>query len=268
MNKFTIHMSDILRQNSLTEFSFGCNKEVISETVVIAPNWKVDIFNDSSDSIKEISSKAYTVKSKETEFTFIRTGMGASFVGDSILALAGTKCKNVIFAGSVGGLKDYMRIGDIVIPNYSICGEGFSRYLEEDLKDCFGEKYYPCVELTEKIYNHAKDISNGNVAIHFGITYSSDTILAEYMNLDRIKEFECNSIEMETSAFYKAASYMKLKATAILMILDNTIEKKPLFINLSENDKILKKNSKFNLIPNTIIKTIEDISKDKKNSLK
>ena len=188
--------------------------------------------------------------------------MGASFVGDSILALAGTKCKTVIFVGSVGGLKGDMRIGDIVIPKYSICGEGFSRYLEQDFKDCFGVKYYPNKQLTEKIYNYAKAMSNGKVSIHLGKTYSADTILAEYMNLNRIKEFECDCIEMETSAFYKATSYMKLKATAILMVLDNTYDKKPLFTELCENDKILKMNSKFNLIPNILIRTIEDISKD------
>lgn len=259
MNKFTIHMKDILKQNSLTDFSFGCNKEFISEIVVIAPNWKVDIFNEHADFIKEISPKVHTVKTKNSEFTFIRTGMGASFVGDSILALSGTKCKTVIFVGSVGGLKSDMRVGDIVIPKYSICGEGFSRYLEEDFKDCFGIKYYPDKQLTEKIYDYSKDISKGDVTIHIGKTYSSDTILAEYMNLEKIKEFECDCIEMETSAFFKAASYMKLKATAILMVLDNTIEEKPLFTELCENDKILKKNSKFNLIPNIIIKTIEDM---------
>lgn len=255
-------MNDILKQNSLTDFSFGCNKRFIAETVVIAPNWRVDIFNEHADSIKEISPSVYTVKIKELELTFIRTGMGASFVGDSILALAGTKCKTVIFVGSVGGLKNDMRVGDIVIPKYSICGEGFSRYLEENFKDCFGVKYFPDKQLTEKIYNYAKDISNGNVTVHIGRTYSTDTVLAEYMNLNRIKEFECDCIEMETSAFYKTALYMKLKATAILMVLDNTIENKPLFTELCENDKIRKKNSKINLIPNIIIKTIEDISKD------
>lgn len=155
-----------------------------------------------------------------------------------------------------------MRVGDIVIPKYSICGEGFSRYLEENFKDCFGIKYHPDEHLCKRIYNYAKEISDGKVAIHLGKTYSSDTILTEYMNLNRIREFECDCIEMETSGFYKASSYMKLKATAILMVLDNTIEKKPLFTELGESDKILKKNSKFNLIPNIIIKTIQDISKD------
>ena len=259
MNEFIIHMNETLKQDSLTDYTFGCSKDAISEVVVIAPNWKIDIFREHVDSIQEISQKVYTVTLPQLEFTFIRTGMGASFVGDSILALAGTRCKTVIFVGSVGGLNSKMSIGDIVIPKYSICGEGFSRYLEKDLADCFGHKYYPDEELNTTIYNFSKDISSGIVERLYGKVYSTDTIIAEYMNLNRIQQFKPDCIEMETSAFYKAASYMELKATAILMVLDNTIEDKPLFTELCENDKLIKRECKFNLIPKIIIKTIQSL---------
>jgi len=60
MNEFIIHMNETLKQDSLTDYTFGCSKDAISEVVVIAPNWKIDIFREHTDSIQEMSQKVST----------------------------------------------------------------------------------------------------------------------------------------------------------------------------------------------------------------
>ena len=69
--------------------------------------------------------------------------MGASNVIDIVLAFGCTPCKNIIFIGSVGTLDTHIGIGDIVIPEYSICGDGVCRYLTNKKiteNDSFGKK--------------------------------------------------------------------------------------------------------------------------------
>ena len=72
------------------------------------------------------------IKSEICDITYIKTGIGAPVFMDALLALGVTKCKNIIFVGSVGSLDEDIGIGDIVIPQYSICGDGASRYIASD----------------------------------------------------------------------------------------------------------------------------------------
>ena len=64
--------------------------------------------------------------------TYIKTGIGAPVLMDALLTLGVTACQRIIFIGSVGSLDDNIGIGDIVIPEYSVCGDGASRYISHD----------------------------------------------------------------------------------------------------------------------------------------
>lgn len=235
---------------------FQCEPDMFTKNVVIAPRWGVEILNGHVDYIKEITKDmVYSVGINNNKFTYVVTGMGASLMGDAVLALALTECENMIFIGSVGGLCEEMDIGDIVIPEYSICGEGFSRYLEEDLRDCFGECYYPDNNTNLKVINSSNKLAVDDIKVHKGYTFSIDTITGEYANLDKIISLGSNSIEMETSAFFKATKYSDIKAAAILLVIDNTITNKSLYNDRTENlDK--KKKCKFDVIPKIIIDLI------------
>ncbi|QAT63192.1 hypothetical protein EQM13_17285 [Acidilutibacter cellobiosedens] len=72
---------------------------------------------------------------------------------DALLTLGVTSCQQIIFIGSVGSLDDNIGIGDIVIPEYSVCGDGASRYISSDSLnngDVFGEKIYSNIDLFNK----------------------------------------------------------------------------------------------------------------------
>lgn len=60
-----------------------------------------------------------------------------------ILSLLGiSKCKRIIFISSVGALDTEIGIGDIVIPEYSVSGDGASRYIASRCR-CFWRKSFP-----------------------------------------------------------------------------------------------------------------------------
>lgn len=61
--------------------------------------------------------------------------------------------------GSVGALDKNMKIGDLVIPQYSVSGVGADRYLTTetaDKNDCYGKKYYPDKEFSDKLWEVCK----------------------------------------------------------------------------------------------------------------
>ena len=139
-------------KDHICESNFKCKSFEINEKVIIAPTWKVDIFSNHVDNIQHISGPTghgyniYELKVGSNKITYIITGVGACNLIDAVLALGCTPCNKLLFMGSVGALDKNMKIGDLVIPQYSVSGVGADRYLTTvtaDKNDCYGKKYYP-----------------------------------------------------------------------------------------------------------------------------
>ena len=97
--------------------------EQVLENVVVAPWWSHEMFENLGFEVEQVSDKIYNFKSDNLSFSFAELkGIGAPYVMDFVLGLGVTKCKNIVFVGSAGALDKEMKIGDIVIPEYSICG--------------------------------------------------------------------------------------------------------------------------------------------------
>ena len=243
----------------ICESTFDCSAKDINENVIIAPTWKVDIFEPYVDKINHISGPTghgYVVNELvigDQKITYISTGIGDSNILDATLALGCTSCKKVIFIGSVGALDESIKIGDIIIPEYSVCGVGANRYLCMDkLKDndCFGKKYCPDPELFDLIRSVTdREILNTHIKYHIGHTFSVSTIFAQYAHLDEIINMNCNSIEMETASFFDASKVAGIKSAAIFGVSDNTISRKSLYNGRTTGDIKGKNTTKKEIIP-------------------
>jgi purine-nucleoside phosphorylase len=235
--KYGTNPIDIVRS------SLGCEPEIIQKDVIIAPAWKPELFDNYTNDIKEIYDgiyKIWNLSIKGKIITYILTGIGAPNVLEVVLALGCSPCKNIIFIGSVGGLDKNFKIGDIVIPEYSICGDGACRYLSNKKiseNNCFGEKYYPNKDLYETIISKTKNLAKeNNIKWHNGKNYSIDTVIAQFAHIDEILDMGCNCIEMETAALFKSAGICKIKAGAVFSVSDNTILKKSLLSGRTEDE--------------------------------
>lgn len=237
----------------------NCDKEKIKETVIIAPWWEPSYYdNVSYKQIVDGSTKVWDFKIDNKVCTYIKTGIGSSVCTEAILALGCTQCKKIIFVGSVGALHKNINIGDIAIPKSSVCGDGVSRYLELDLKnDCFGERYYPDKALYEDEINITDKICNKNeVKWHVVDNFSVDTIFAQFAHLDTIVSMNCNTIEMETAAAFKAADICNIPICAIFSVSDNSVLKKSLYSGRTEKDQIYRKYVRSTIIPEIIYNLI------------
>lgn len=256
-------------KTQICKSTFKCEPQQIQEKVIIAPTWEVDIFSSHVSNIEHISGPTghgYNINELDIngkKITHITTGIGACNILDATLALGCTPCKEIVFIGSAGALSQNMKIGDIIIPEYSICGVGTNRYLTSGSireNDTFGKKYYPNKEFYNEILSIANEITKDtDIKIHLGKTYSADTIFAQYAHLEEIINMGCNSIEMEIATFFDAANVANIKATAIFNISDNTIDNKSLYNGRTDEDQIRRGKSKKEIMPVIALKTLKVI---------
>jgi len=241
---------------------FNCDPVMIRKDVIIAPEWKPELFADYADGIDQVHDgihKIWNLPVNKKTITYIRTGIGAPNVLEAVLALGCTPCENIIFIGSVGGLDENLKIGDIVIPEYSICGDGACRYLTDKKvfeSDCFGEKYYPNKEIYERLVSKTENISKeNNVTWHIGKNFSIDTVIAQFAHLDEILAMGCNCIEMETAVLFKSAEMCEIKACAVFNVSDNTISKKSLFSGRSEEEMEYRRYTRKNVLTKIVLES-------------
>ena len=245
----------------------GVLPEQINKNVIIAPWWEPASLPELGQaeylSESQFSAvKVWNIRSENKDVTYIKTGIGAPVLMDAILSLGVTKCEKVIFIGSVGSLDEQIGIGDIVIPEYSVCGDGASRYIDSDAlmdSDTFGNKVEPDKEMFKTVCRITDRIcKNNDVKYHIGKTFSIDTVFAQYAHIDEIKEMGCNVIEMETAAAFRAAKISGLSLVAIFSVSDNTVTNKSLISGRTEREMAYRRFVRKSLFPQIIWETFDN----------
>lgn len=224
--------------------------EKILENVVIAPWWKHDMFNILNYKVEQITKEIYNFYGDNISFSYIEVrNMGAPRVMDYVLSLGVTKCKNLVFLGSTGALDEKMKIGDIVIPEYSICGDGSSRYLNKNLEDEFLKKEYPSKEITDKLLNI---LNEQNIKYYYVPNFSTDNIFTQFYHLDTILEQGARTIEMETANLFKCREVLDINITAIFCISDNTMQNKSVLSGRTDEENNYRHQVRYNIIPKIV----------------
>ena len=254
--RFGINLIDLCRSR------LGCEPNEINKNVILAPWWKPEIFEEHVNSINLLSdmrNETWNLDIGNKKITYIRTGIGAPVITDIVMALSFTPCKKIILIGAIGGLKEELKIGDFIVPKYSVCGNGVCRYLTDEKianSDCFGRKYYPNKDIYNNIISVIKNVSEETkIDWYDGICFSVDTIIAELAHMDEIIGMGCDCIEMETAALFKASEICNIKAGAILNISDNPIKNKSLFSGRTDDEMEERKIIIKSILPKIVIQS-------------
>jgi purine-nucleoside phosphorylase len=248
------------------QLTIGISTDEIKERVIIAPWWEPHVFSNLGNEITFLSSSGHSgvnvwnIKSDSFEITYIKTGIGAPVITDALLVLGATPCKKAVFVGSVGALDPSIGIGDIVIPEFSISGDGVGRYLKGgSLKnnDPFGEINYPSSEMYHGLKNTVQKVCElNNIQYHIGKTFSTDSIFAQFAHIDEIVSLGCNVIEMETASAFRAASLSGISLGALCSVSDNTMLEKTLYHRRTSKDVDLKKEVRRNIFPKILLEVL------------
>lgn len=217
--------------------TFGIPTESISERVLLSPGWVPERLFP-ADEIRELCAASplfsyhiWEVCHREVRFTYIKTGFGAPVNMDAVLLLGLTACKTILFISSVGGLSPEMAIGDLLLPEYAISGDGANRYLSEDIvSDSFGSVCRPDKSLYLRLREAAEaECNRAGVRLHQGRLFCSDTIVAEGTVFGFAKARGAEAMDMESAAVFRAAETVGIKAAALLQVSDAPMTDKTLF---------------------------------------
>ncbi len=235
LDDYNITPDDIVRGELL------CEPNAIRRNVLITPIWAIETLVGPGDKLTELApGRVFDLQNESGEYTVIRSNIGAPRTGDATLALGATPCRNLLFTGSVGGLVDSLRIGDVIHARASLSGDGFTRYLAPEIvpAETFERPYEPDSEFSRTVLETASELCRRDgVDLHEGSVYAIDTIVAQFSRIPHLRDdLGCIGIEMETAAVFAAANLVGIRAAALLQVSDVIPANKSLSSGRSDDD--------------------------------
>jgi purine-nucleoside phosphorylase len=242
----------------VTQMVFHCDPDKIHQNVILMPCWQPEVFGLWVDEITTITKNVlYNVVFEGEPISIVRSGVGAPLAGDAVLALGCTECERILFAGSVGGLRPDIRIGDLMVPEYSYSGDGFCRYLQPGfpLNDCFLDRMAPDEDLSLSVSRSTNNIAReADVVVHTGPVFSIDSILTQFSRLEYLtSELGCIGIEMESAAVFKAARLVGIRAAALLSVSDVPVRNQTLYAGRSQLEKDYRKGIRSKILAKALL---------------
>lgn len=172
-------------------------------------------FDKLDNPVRNFSAFGYTFWTGEYKGMRVTVGNGGLYAPDAalvteLLCAGGVDC--LIRLGSCGGMQEEMRLGDYVLAEGALRGDGVTRYYVDDAFET----------LSDEGVNHI--LQEGFKEIRRGVVWTTDAILKEtkaFVN-DAISKGAI-AVDMVTSPFLTIAQLYKKKAAALLVVSDNVI---------------------------------------------
>jgi len=144
---------------------------------------------------------------------------GGRFAADTSITteiLCNAKIPYLIRIGSCGSLREDIKIGDLVIAETAMRGEGVTPYY---VKNDFKTQADPA--LTKALGEAAQ---GAGLRVHKGRVWSTDALLRETReHVGKAVNDGCIAVDMVTSVFLTIAQFYNVKAAVILAVSDNII---------------------------------------------
>jgi len=191
---------------------FGIEKSQIKKNCILlplVPKGALDLFGAKGF----VKGHLYACANTE-ESTLIYTGMHLGLLGDAVLYLKASACRNILLFGSCGLLnkKSGLSVGSLVTPTKSYACESFSDMLEGKISLRY---FCPEKQILNKLIAAIDEVPVTKVTC---VTISSLKMEAQRAPLLVKKGMDV--ADMESSAFFSAAGYAGLKAAALFYIAD------------------------------------------------
>ena len=247
-----------------------CEPGQIRRKVVVSPIWGDEVFRGRVQRMDVlVEGSAWEMRYRDEALTLLCPGIGAARVGDVVAALGCTPCESLILTGSAGGLDAAMRIGDLLLPEKMLCGEGFSRYLAAvaEPPDCFFARVPPAPALSRRIAAaaraHCGDGERDDLTLHRGAVASVDSIVLQFPHLEWMAaRHGCIGVEMEGSAVCAAAAMVGIEASALFVVSDVWPLKKSFMSNTDAREKSRRRDTRDRVAARIVLDALTDALTD------
>jgi uridine phosphorylase len=179
------------------------------------------------DAVKNFSFMEYTMYTGEYEGIKITTINGGRFSADTAITtevVCNAEIKNIIRIGTCGALNEKMQIGDLIVVDGVIRGDGVTPYYVD-------EKFIttPDKKLTDTLIEVAKRMGS---QVYTGKVWTTDAILRETREVVETKRKEgAIAVDMVSSCLLTISQLYNVKAASILAVSDNVITGEMGFMN-------------------------------------
>lgn len=226
-----LHLYCVFIVKSMSNFKtlFGIEPSSVQKTCVIVPFLVPGLLRELGiASLKK--GKLFATANTDT-FTFVKAGIGTLFVGDAVLYLQETACQEMIYFGACGLVRetDRLTIGGLVSPAKCIAFESFTDVLLKQTDKI--TVHYPDQELFQSCLNTEPGY---NIQPVTGMSIGS--LKCEESYREFFDKRSIDVVDMECSALFSAANYIKRKAIALFYTTD-IIGKKSFFDPWEPKDK-------------------------------
>lgn len=176
---------------------------------------------------RNFSFMEYTMYTGSYQGIKITAMNGGRFSADTSITtevMCNAGIKNIIRIGTCGALDEQIKVGDLVLVDRVIRGDGVTPYyVGEDFKTL------PDRQITDTLFGVAEGMG---AAIHEGCVWTTDALLRETRAIveERRKEGAI-AVDMVSSSMLTIAKVYRVKAAAILAVSDNVITGEMGFMN-------------------------------------
>ena len=169
--------------------------------------------------IKNFSFMEYSMFTGEYNGTKITTINGGRFSPDTAITteiLCNAQAKRMIRLGSCGALREDIKIGDIIVIDSAVRGDGVTPYYVDAKFQTKSD-----AKLTDALEKVAK---LSGLSIHRGKIWTTDALLRETRDIvQKAIDQGAIAVDMVTSTFLTLCQFYKIPATAIVAVSDNVI---------------------------------------------
>ena len=217
-----------LTGKDLTEMVQLRPEDVGKYAIVPGPKDRLEVLIKKLDSpIRNFSFMEYTMYTGTYQGIKITCLNGGRFSTDTSITtevMCNAKIANIIRIGTCGALDENIKIGDLVVVDKVIRGDGVTPYyVAQDFQTLADKK------ITDTLYDVAKSMG---VNIHRGRVWTTDALLRETREIVEAKRKEgAIAVDMVSSALLTIAQVYNIKAGSILAVSDNVINGEMGFMN-------------------------------------
>ncbi|MGE5197498.1 MAG: hypothetical protein ACM3IL_03220 [Deltaproteobacteria bacterium] len=177
--------------------------------------------------VKNFSFMEYTMYTGQYDGIKVTTINGGRFNADTAITaevMCNAGIKNIIRAGTCGALDENIKVGDLVVVDSVIRGDGVTPYYVDKNFKTVADK-----NITDILFETAKE---SGITVHKGCVWTTDALLRETREIVQAKCKEgAIAVDMVSSSLLTIAQVYKVKAAAILSVSDNVITGEMGFMN-------------------------------------
>jgi uridine phosphorylase len=203
-------------------------EDIGSFAIVPGPRERLEALIKKLDNpIKNFSFMEYTMYTGQLNGIKVTAINGGRFSADTAITteiLCNAQAKTMIRIGSCGALREDIKVGDLIIAQNAIRGEGVTQYYVDP-------GFQPKADdVLTKGLTAAAQASGLNV--HVGKVWSTDAILRETREqVTKVVNQGAIAVDMVTSVFLTICQLYQIPAAVILAVSDNVITGEMGFMN-------------------------------------